>query len=295
MWMRNGRAVMAWAGVMAICAAPTVAAQSGAPECKPSGALMRLADLPEASGLVASRTTGGRFWLHNDSGKPELFAVDAKGKAAGRVALAGASLEDWEALTTGPCDGGTCLYVGDIGDNDAKRAHVVIYRLLEPGNAGGTAKVDGVFRATYPDGAHDAETLLVAPDGTLHIVTKGDTGAVALYRFPRELRSGTTMKLERVGDPITKGQPGKDFRITDGAVSADGKWVALRTNTMLRLYDAGAFFKGNWKEAKKIDLSSLREPQGEAVAFGRDGTIYLAGEGGGKKQPGTMGVMSCGQ
>jgi hypothetical protein len=153
---------------------------------------------------------------------------------------------------------------------------------------------NGVFRASYPDGAHDAETLLVAPDGTLHIVTKGDTGAVAVYRFPKDLRDGTTLKLERVGEPMTKGQPAKDFRITDGAVSADGKWVALRTNSALMLYDAGAFFKGNWKEARRINLSSLGEPQGEAVSFGASNVIYLGGEGGGKKQPGTLAVMSCG-
>ena len=36
--------------------------------CKPDGSMMRLADLPEASGLVASRVTPGRFWAHNDSG-----------------------------------------------------------------------------------------------------------------------------------------------------------------------------------------------------------------------------------
>lgn len=295
MGMPNRRAMVACASVMAICVAQAATVHGQIPECKPSGALMRLADLPEASGLVASRKTGGRFWLHNDSGRPELIAVDAKGRAAGRVELDGASVEDWEALATGPCDGGTCLYVGDIGDNDARRASVVVYRTVEPDLAGGTARVTGAFRATYPDGAHDAETLLVAPDGTLHIVTKGDTGAVALYRFPRELRSGATMKLERVGEPLTKGQPGRDFRITDGAVSADGKWVALRTNTTLMLYDAAAFFKGTWKESRKISLSALREPQGEAVAFGSDGTIHLAGEGGGKKQPGTLGALTCGK
>ena len=31
------------------------------------------------------------------------------------------------------------------------------------------------------------------------IVTKGDTGPVALYRAPGDLRAGSTAKLERVG------------------------------------------------------------------------------------------------
>jgi signal transduction histidine kinase len=37
--------------------------------------------------------------------------------------------------------------------------------------------------------------LLVAPDGRLYIVTKGETGPVALYRLPSN-RGGTTVRLE---------------------------------------------------------------------------------------------------
>ena len=64
----------------------------------------------------------------------------------------------------------------------------------EPEAATGPVEVTGIFHATYPDHAHDAEALLVAEDGWLHIVTKGDTGPIALYRFPRELQPGRTMR-----------------------------------------------------------------------------------------------------
>ena len=33
--------------------------------------------------------------------------------------------------------------------------------------------------------------------------------------------------------------------------------------------------------------------QGEAVAFGADGAVFVAGEGGDKGLPGTLGVLSC--
>ena len=269
-------------------------AQSAAPDCRPSGELMRLDGLPEASGMAVSRAMPGMLWLHNDSGRPELIAVDAKGKPAGRVSLAGATVEDWEALSSGPCDDGHCLYVGDIGDNDAARSHVTIYRLREPSKAAGSAKVDGVFRAAYPDGAHDAEALLVAPDGTLHIVTKGETGSAALYRVPREPRAGATMRLERIGEPMSKGPLAQAARITDGAVSPDGRWVALRTRTSVTLYPAADFFKGTFTPARTIDLKSLGEPQGEAIAFSSAGTLLLGGEGGGGTRAGTLGVLTCG-
>ena len=264
------------------------------PTCKPAGSMMRLAELPEASGLVASRVTSGRLWAHNDSGKPEIVALDAKGTVTGRVSIAGAALEDWEALATGACGNGTCLYIGDIGDNNGKRSEIVIYRVPEPAQGGGSAKVDGIFRASYPDGAHDAEALLAAPDGTLYVMTKGDASHIALYRFPRELRAGTTMRLERVGAPLSKGEPAQDARITDGAISSDGETVVLRTRTALMFYRATDFLKGDFREAGRVDLKPLGEPQGEAVAFGSSNNmVYIAGEGGGKSQPGTLSVLSC--
>ena len=289
--------------VMLFCAMTTTgmpatawpAFQAGsAPACKPAGSMMRLADLPEASGLVASRVTPGRLWAHNDSGKPEVFALDAKGTVTGRVSISGAALEDWEALASGACGKGTCLYIADIGDNNGKRSEIIIYRVPEPANAGGSAQVDGVFRASYPDGAHDAEALLAAPDGTLYIVTKGDSGHVALYRFPQQLRAGTAMRLERVGAPLSKGEPAQNARITDGAISSDGEWVVLRTRAALTFYRAAEFLKGDFREARSVDLTPLSEPQGEAVAFGpSNNTLYVAGEGGGKSQPGTLAVLSC--
>ena len=56
---------------------------------------------------------------------------------------------------------------------------------------------------------------------------------------------------------------------------------------------ASDFLKGSFREARRIDLKSLGEAQGEAVAFGAANTIYVAGEGGGKSQPGTLAVVSC--
>jgi hypothetical protein len=254
---------------------------------------MRLAGLTEASGLVVSRATPGRLWSHNDSGKPVLVAFDSKGNVTGQLAIAGARVEDWEAMASAPCGNGSCLYIGDIGDNSAKRGEITIYRVPEPAQPGGSAKVDAVIRASYPDGAHDAEALLASPEGTLYIVTKGDTGQIALYRVPRGAGGDATIRLEAVGGPLSKGTPAANARITDGAMSADGEWVVLRTKTALIFYRSADFLKGNFREARRVDVTSLGEPQGEGVAFGPSNTVYLAGEGGGKAQPGTLAVLSC--
>jgi hypothetical protein len=275
-------------------AAPVAQQSAGGVACEPKAPLVRVPELPEGSGLAASRRTAGRFWSHNDSGEAVLFALDGSGRVTGRVQVAGASVDDWEAIGVGPCPGGSCIYIADIGDNEAKRRQITVYRLPEPAaDASGPAQVDAVFHATYPDGAHDAEALLVRSDGRLHIVTKGDTGLVSLYRFPAELRAGTTMRLERVGAPRDPRQPGENARITDGAVSPDDRWVVLRSRETLTFYRSADLFAGNWRPAGAHALSSLGEPQGEGVTFGSDRAVYLMSEGGSKKQPGAFARLTC--
>jgi hypothetical protein len=70
-------------------------------------ALTRVAELPEGSGVAASRRTPGRFWSHNDSGDPVLFALDGDGRVIGRLRIAGAVVEDWEALAVRSCPSGS--------------------------------------------------------------------------------------------------------------------------------------------------------------------------------------------
>lgn len=274
-------------------AALVSATQNGSrnvPACQPAGAPVQIAELPEGSGVAASRRSPGRLWAHNDSGKPVLLALDTNGALVGRVIVSNAKVEDWEAIAVGPCPGGDCIYVGDIGDNNARRPGVTIYRIPEPANATGSAAAD-VFNVRFPDGAHDAEALLVSPRGEILVVTKGETGPVGVYRMPRDAKPGATVTLEPVGTLRQSVKPAE--RITDGAISPSGAWVALRTNGAVLFYRTEALVSGNWQEAARVSLKSLGEPQGEGITFGDDKTIFLVGEGGGKSRPGTLGRLTC--
>ena len=286
-----GRCIRCLAPLVALCASsvPLEAGQHNR-ECTAVGSLAPLSGVHEASGLAISRSVPGRLWTHNDSGQPVLFALDSKGAVSGQVRVTGAQVEDWEAIAVGACDAGSCLYIGDIGDNEAGRSRITVYQLSEPSEASGTAPVSSVFHATYPDGAHDAETLLVA-NGRLYVVTKGETGPVAIYRFPAQLQANATMKLERVAEISSKVDA--DSRITDGSVSPDGQWVALRSRSDLAFYRAADLLGGQSRVASTVSVTSLGETQGEGVAFGGDNTVFLAGEGGGKSQAGTFARLSC--
>lgn len=284
-----GATALAFALPVACAAQP----DPSAPRCTLSGPLVRIEALPEGSGLAASRRVPGRLWSHNDSSEPMLVALDTHGTVSGTVRLAGARVEDWEAVAVGRCPAGSCIHVADIGDNDGRREHIVVYRVAEPADVNASSAAAERFEAIYPDGPQDAETLLVDPDGRLFVVTKGDTGPVALYRFPLDPAPGRVAHLQRVGPPRESGKPSKRDRITDGSFSPDGTWIVLRTGEALIFHRAADLLSGNWREAGRVALERLGEPQGEGVAFGADGSIFLAGEGGGKHKAGTFARLAC--
>ncbi len=202
--------------------------------------------IAEASGMVASRSQPGVLYVHNDSGDgARFFAIDASGAKLGEFALGGATAVDWEDVALGPgaTPGDDALYLGDIGDNGASRASITIHRVPEPtvdADAGTGAVVLDAFESlvfTYPDGAHDAETLMVDPrSGDLYVLTKRDSEPSALYRGDAPFAPGPARVLEHAGTV--------DFAegsrlATAGDVSPDGTRIAIRTYSHVRVYLRG--------------------------------------------------------
>jgi hypothetical protein len=266
--------------------------------CRVTGESVALPDLPEASGLTASHRTPGQLWSHNDSGEPTLFALTTAGAVQGRVRVTGAQVGDWESISVGPCPQGTCVYIGDIGDNNAKRRDITIYRVPEP-EPGAKATADlQSLRATYPDGPQDAEALFVMPNGAVFVVTKGEKGPVALYRVPAHFGKDAQVQLERIATVIQNDKKQKQgvaprLKVTGASASPDGRWIALRTLDAITFYVASEFLVGKIREVLRYDLSQARERQGEGVTFAEDGAIWLASEGGGKSRPGTLARLDC--
>lgn len=150
--------------------------------------------LPEASGLAASRRFEGRLYHINDSGHgPYFYTTDGRGENTLRVRIDGLAAVDPEDLSLGPCAGGeSCLFVGDIGDNQARREHIEIAVLFEEERFASSVAPYRLVRARYPDGPRDAEALAVHPNGDVYILSKeGDlfrleSAPARLYRLPRE-------------------------------------------------------------------------------------------------------------
>jgi hypothetical protein len=282
--------LLAWVGVWHMDTPAGPHSRSDSETCRVAGELVRLPDLPEASGIAASRRMPGVLWAHNDSGPPVIVALDQQGRTKGRVRLTGANVEDWEDIAVGPCPQGSCVYVADIGDNKGARGRITVYRVTEPAlDAAATPPVEA-FHATYPDGPHDAEALFVTPAGDVFLVSKGDPGPVALYRVP--LHAGSVARLERVGEPLSSRAQSRD-RPTGAASSPDGETIAIRSNTWIAFYSRAELTSGRWHAKFRFDLAGIGEPQGEGVALGSDGVVYLAGESGGQSRGGTLARLTC--
>ena len=262
------------------------------PGCRAAGGVARLRDLPEASGVAASRRTRGIFWAHNDSGRPRIFALDEQGAITGRVGVTGADVDDWEDISVGPCPDGSCIYIADIGDNKGRRERITVYRVAEPSPGEANTRPVEVFHARYPDGAHDAEALFVTARSEIFIITKGDPGPIALYRFPRPLRPGATLQLERVGEPAGGRDVEARDRPTAADLSPDGQWVAVRTTRHVAFYRAAELTTGRWRESFRADVRDLKEPRGEGITFAADGTLVLVGEGA-SSGSGTFARLRC--
>ncbi len=285
-WISTLTLALAFAGAHAVQDTPAL-------DCRPAmedAAALR--EMPEASGVAVSRRDPSRAWVINDSGEPILYAADQNGRITASVRVPGATVTDWEDVEVAPCPGGSCVYIGDIGDNDARRQEIVVYRIPEPAADARSTAAATQFRATYPDGPRDAEALVVA-GGRIYVIAKGSTSDVRLYRFPRNPKAGTVSRLEPVGGPLGRAPVDKDDQITGAAVSSDGKRVAVRTHKIVRFFPVDSFLKGAWRETARVDVSELGEPQGEGIAFGPDNTLLLTGEGGGRSEPGTFWRLSC--
>ena len=252
------------------------------------------AALTEVSGLCASHLDPGTLWLHNDHGGDRaLHAADLSSADLGLCELVGVENEDWEDLAPGPCpdpeaEPCTCLYLADIGDNALARGGGAIHLVAEPGapGAGGWTQSSPLrsLHFAYPDGPHDAETLLVHPDtGEVLVLTKGDeTGVYAFPTVPPEPGTAADpVELRRVASFDLREAGAQEAQVTGGAVSPRGWRVVLRTDEDLVLFTGafGASLESVLNE-NPVPLPTPPPGRGEAVAFGADGRrLYLVGEG----------------
>ncbi|MCR1783866.1 hypothetical protein KVF89_15100 [Nocardioides carbamazepini] len=235
-------------------------APGAALEPAPGEPVFRFTDpeITESSGLVAR---DGLVVTVNDSGDGNrIFTVDpATGDTVGTTRWQGEA-RDIEALA--PAGDGE-VWVGDIGDNAGTRDHVEVARV--PFGRGEREIVAPAYRLTYPDGPHDAETLLADPaTGRLYVVAKEFIGR--LYAAPERLDPDGPNELTAVDDVLGIA--------TDGSFHPDGKHLVLRNYGQAAIYTWPGLDR-----VAQVDLPS--QPQGEGLAISESGEVLVGSEGAG--------------
>lgn len=272
--------------------------------------------------------------MNDSGGAPELFALDRAGRLVGRVRVAGARNVDWEDMAQGACPTSTpgrpsnpaglaeshersCLYVADVGDNLEVRDVLTIYRVPEPNPWDLSTELATGFPLRFPHGPRDVEAIFLLPGEQLYLVTKGRNHPVEVYRYPGSLRADELVTLEWVQN-LTERVPRGAGLVTGGSATPAGDRVALRSYASLFLYRVTDDFQLRARSdlppaapgmgtlpmertnpldshpLLEVNLLPLREPQGEAVAFGPGDTIAVSSEQGpGAVQSGSLLFLSC--
>lgn len=157
-------------------------------------------EVAEQSGLEISEHYENTAYIINDSGNdPILFIAGKDGVIRERVVYSAVEPEDPEALALGPCDGATCLYIADMGDNFRSRSVRTIYFKKESALRDPSINFSS-FQFNYPDGLKiDAESLMADPrTGDLYVITKHyEIGFV--FRIPyKDIKDGGQVEAQYI-------------------------------------------------------------------------------------------------
>jgi hypothetical protein len=229
--------------------------------------------ITESSGLVAA---GGQMYTVNDGGSQ--LAVYVLDQSCRVVRVIRGAIDPFDVEDLARTADGT-LWLADIGDNLRQRTTVAIELLSSSGPAAAR-----LYRFRYPDGAHDAEALLVDHAGTPFIVTKEPLGVSSVY-IPQgapstasvtPLRKVATVRMSLTGVSGGPAGPAGQLMVTGGAVSADGERLVLRTYTDAYVWsapDRDLLRALRSAQPTRIPLPPTR--QGEAITFSPDGKTLL--------------------
>jgi hypothetical protein len=194
--------------------------------------LARISDLhiKESSGVIASRRYADVFWTHNDGGGPKkqvLYAIDLAGNTRAFFSVIDVTLQDWEDLAI---DDTGHLYIGDIGNNDAKRDMLTVYEIDEPNPQAGTGSIapKRAWKLKFPGAPFDCESLFVWKDHGYVVSKVFDKARAQIFRFPlKETNEPLTLELvatTKIESPVTGADISADGTLL-GLVAKNGAYV----------------------------------------------------------------------
>lgn len=255
--------------------------------------------LLENSAAVMSRRNPGVLYSMNDSdNEPLVFALDTTGADRGVWRVTNATNIDWEAGALGPCGADqhvpSCLYIGDVGDNDAVYSSRTIYRLPEPAAASApdfnADLIAEKVTYVYPDGPRDVEAMYVGPNGDTFLLSKrplrahaGGLRPTLVYRLPASAWHSATQVVAELVDSLSIVPGSAPLRVvTDASLSPNGRHLAVRTYGQVFVYatDSASGRVDRTVAPTVCNVVALGEAQGEGISWIDDqGRFVFTSEG----------------
>lgn len=243
--------------------------------------------LDEISGIAAGIRSPGVVYVQNDSGdSARFFALDSRsGAVLAEYDVPGASNVDWEDIAVARDAAGTpSVWLADIGDNDATRTQIQLYRVDEPRvdtrqrDLRLTSAPAHVLRLRYPDGPHDAESLAVSPAGVPYVVTKSMLGRSEVFAVPDATSPAGVQTLRRVGTirftvTGTRGPFAPIGQLTATAADWQGSTFVVRTYTDAYFWTVDGGDLAAALRRPPIRMPLPEQPQGEGICL--DGSRAL--------------------
>ena len=239
--------------------------------------------VPESSGICSSHINPDTIWAHNDySNHHSLFAISTIDGSVRRYPIANGKNFDYEdiACGPGPISGRGYIYVGDVGDNYARRTWawnpMTIYRVQEPNLK--TLKENSLTKwdkleLRFTDGPHNCEAMMIDPVSQRIFILTKSSGTI--WVTPQKWGVGDAkMTLQKVGriKKMTDSVTGMD-------ISPDGRELVVKFYDSIHYFCMGTRQYMNpvnaWRDVVDvlqnndgISVPYREEPQGEAVCFG---------------------------
>lgn len=247
--------------------------------------LKTIASLPsvlgENSGLLYAAPNS--IWTHNDGGNANaIYELDSLGNIRRTLGISNAQNIDWEDITK---DDKGYTYVGDFGNNNNRRQDLVIYKVSNPWLNQDTTIQAEKIRFYYPEQVaypplnaqkdYDMEAMIYWED-SLYLFTKNRTSPYDSYTKLYRLPTDTGYHAAELIDSFDTKESSNFFSITAGALSSDGRYLALLNSNKVFLF--GPIQQNRFFDAplQKINLGNIK--QREAIDFIDNQHLYISHE-----------------
>lgn len=242
----------------------------------PQQAVLTGNTLEEASGLAHSLLHPKLLYSHNDSGgKNAVYAMDYTGEIKATIIIDGIKNRDWEDIATAydPSTGKPYIFIGEIGDNNARYPSIAVFKVPEPSLARGDSLIIiqdyETINIQFEDGPRDAEALFVeSKTGDIYIISKREE-KVSAYVVSYPYKANSINIAKKIATLNMNW-------VTAADISPNGKQILIKTYTSIYRFKRSK--KMSIAEAltkKPAKLPYILEPQGEAICFDLKGKGYF--------------------